>query len=1030
MSLAQERFNNMTFFKSKSKFFSTLFLLLFLVLCAKANTISNTFGFETIDQQYSVKGMIMDQSGQPLPGASIVEKGTNNGAQSDFEGNFVLSVASKESVLIFSFIGYVTKEIVVKDQDTLSVILDEDFQRLDEVVLVGFGSVKKSDLTGSVSSVKPEDLNIGNVSNVSQMLQGRVSGLYVNSHNQDPGANPEFLLRGASSFLEGDAGQPLVVIDGFPMQNTSSLNSVNPNDIAQIDILKDASATAIYGSRGANGVIIVTTKTGNNEGIQINYDAKTSTQFVARSVDMLNASQYARFYLDLAYDPNLQIPGFGPGNEPHSFLEIKNITVNTDWQKEIINNNNFAQEHNLAISGVSSGVKYRVSGNYLKGDAAVGPASYKRFIGLGKMSFERPKFSFNTVFNFTNENRNNLRNSYWDALIFSPTSPIFDDSGELSAHASPNLFYQNNPLFNETALEDITETNNIRVNAGVSYEFIDGLRIELNGGITQTNDENFTQRIKPTYSSQTATAGSLLATSSRNIYADYFLKYIKSLNRHNFVIMAGGSYNSYRRRSLGASAENFPYPNISYYNINAGLDMRQMNSNWVENKTVSGLVRLNYDYDKKLLLTSSIRLDAASQFGKGNKEGYFPSVSIAYRIDKEDFFENIGFLETLKVRAGYGSAGNANIPAFRTQRLINFIPTFNGGSVSNAIQWEGNSKPNPNLHWEETNTLNLGLEFGNNKFYSQIDFYNKKSSDLLLNRQTPIQSGFQNITLNIGEMKNTGVEAKLDLFLDFYDKKLKWRPGFWFSYNKNEVVDLNNDKLLWNETWLSNTSYGSTGIRQEGYPLQGQWGYDFIGIWQKNEAAEAAVFNAVPGDPKFLDIDDNKKIDKNDIKYLGNSDPSYTGGFSSNLSYKNFEFSFFIEGVFDKFVLNNNKISLTHPSFIFGRNLTTQALDRWTVDHPSNNTPSLTKNPSEQLVRSDWALEDASFVRLRDVTFSYRFDFNNQRAFKNLKLYMSASNLITITKYSGLNPDVYARDDQYNLRPYTSTLTFGLNASF
>ncbi|WP_406684601.1 TonB-dependent receptor [Seonamhaeicola sp. MEBiC1930] len=977
----------------------------------------------------SITGTVTDESNQPLPGASVLVKGTSNGVTTDFDGKYSITVSSKEAVLIVSYIGFASQEIKINNQNEINIVLVEDAFGLDEVVMVGYSRVKKSDLTGAVSSVKPKDLNLGNVSNAGQMLQGRVTGLYVNSYDQDPGATPEFILRGASSLQGGEAGQPLVVIDGFPVEGTAALNTINPNDIAQIDVLKDASATAIYGSRGANGVILITTKTGNTSGVQIDYGVKLSTQVVARTIDMMNADQYARFYLDLAHDPNLQIGSFGPGDAPHSLDEIGNLP-NTDWQEELINDSNFNQEHNLAVSGVNGGVKYHVSASYLLGDGVIGPSSYERLITSAKLSFEKKRFSFNSNFNFTNENRNNVRNSYEDALRFSPSSPVYDESGEFSQHASDNMSWVTHPLFDETAIKNFSETNTIRINAGLTYEFFDGLRLELTGGLEQKSPENFTERSKATFNSQEPTAGSLSKGSEKTIFADYFLKYNKNFDKHTLALMGGGSYYSYRGRTLSASSENFPYVGISYFNVNAGLDNRTLNSDWIEKKTISGLLRINYDYDKKFFLTSSYRIDGASQFGENEKWGLFPSISMAYRLDQEDFFkEKFDFLKTFKIRAGYGSAGNANIPSFRTQNLIDFTPAYTG-VIANGLQNVGLYKPNPDLKWEETSTLNIGLEFGNNNFYTEINVYNKKSEDLLLDRQLPTETGFSSITLNKGVMENKGVEAKLNLYLDFFNGKLKWNPGVWLSVNKNKILDLDGDKIAWNPTWIASTNYGLTGIRQEGYPLNAQWGYDFTGIWQESEATEAAAYGASPGDPKFADINNDNLINQDDLQYLGSANPEYTAGFNNRFNYNNFELSFFIEGVFDKLVVNTNKVALTYPALAFGRNLLASSLDRWTPNNPSNDVPSLTKAPTEALVRSDWAMEDASFIRLRDITLAYTFDFKKDSAFKNLRMYLSGTNIFTITDYSGVNPDASILDASWNLRPYSRTFTFGLNASF
>lgn len=1023
-------------------------------------TIITLFSCTVIFSQLTpidISGVITDADGVPLPGVNIVEKGTTNGTITDLEGKYSFTVSNSSSVIKITYVGYLSEEIEVGNQTNISIKLIEDILRLDDVVVIGYGTAKKSDLTGAISSVKPDDLNSSGVSNAAQMLQGRVTGLYVSSHNQNPGATPEFILRGASSFQEGDAGQPLIVIDGFPMQNTSIINTINPSDIEQIDVLKDASATAIYGSRGANGVIIITTKQGNKKGIQVDYSTRFSTQSQAKSIDVMDGPQYARFYYDLAHDPNLQLGSWGPSNGyPHHFSAWDTL-ANTDWQKEVINSGNLSQEHNLSLSGIREGVKYRAAINYLNGKGIVSPSDYKRVNAIARLDYEYKRFSFNLDFNYANENRNLVENSYERSLGFSPTSAITDSEGELTQHAFSSISsWYYNPLFPSQAEEEFSEVNTIRVSGGVQYEIIEGLRASIKGGITQASEEEFYQRVKPFYTSDNNTEANLSKEGRRQIYADGFLNYTKQLGSHKFLIMAGGSFESYRERSMWSSAVEFPYENIGYYDINAGLLEREMRSSWGMRRIVSGLARLNYDYDGRYLLTVNYRLDGATVFGDKNKWGHFPSFGLAYRIDQEDYFKDrVQFLSVLKLKAGYGIAGNANIPGFRTQNLFSFRPVYEGSGVSNAVQWantnfdeDGNIEDdgklylaNPDLRWEKTYTFNLGLEFGNPLFYAEINYYRTNHDDLILDRQIPTELGFTYTTINKGAMLNQGIEGKLEFFLDFFNDKLRWKPGINFSYNKNEITNLDGDQILAFDVWLDRINYGYAGIKQQGYPLTAIWGYDFVGVWQEDERNEAAIYNAEPGDPRFADINGydeegnivpgaDGQITSHDKIYLGDANPRIIAGFSNQFNFKDFELSFFFEGVFKKTVINLNKATYTFPSYFYGTNKMTDALDRWTPTNPSNEIPSLTKPMTEEIVISDWTIEDASFVRLRDVTLAYKLYLKEEAKIKNFRIYFSVSNLLTITKYTGVNPDVWGRDDEFNLIPFTRTYTLGLNVSF
>jgi len=1017
-------------------------------------------------QQRTVIGVIKGSDGEKLPGVNIVEQGTQNGTVTDLEGAFSLTLTSQEPVLVISYVGYITREVEIMDVTELDIVLSEELINLDEVVVIGYGTARKSDLTGSVSSVKPNELNQAGSSNATQMLQGRVPGLYISSHNQNPGAFPELILRGTSSLQGSEAGQPLIVIDGFPIDNfsqsvgsmkevtttrTSYLNTINPNDIKQIDILKDASATAIYGSRGANGVIIITTKQGNQQGIQVDYSAKFHTQKMARSMQMMEGQQYARFYYDLAHDPNLQIGNWGPDNGyPHPFSSWDTL-ANTNWQKEVLNLNNITQEHNLSISGIKEGVKYRAAVNHYNGDGILNPSGYKRLNAATRLDYEYRKFSFNLDFNYSNEYRNLVENSYEMALGFSPSTSRYDENGNLSGHGFElNTSWHYNPLLPSEAEERYSESNTTRISGGVEYEFIEGLRLSVKGGITQNAYESFYQRFKPYYESDKDTEASISTNGNRQIYSDVFLHYIKKLSDHKISVMAGGSYQYYRNRGHWNTAVDFPYLNVGYYNIDAGLLEREVGSYWYDKSVLSGLGRINYDYMEKYLVTINYRLDGATVFGENHKWGHFPSLGLAYRIDQEDYFKNtFSFLSVMKLRAGYGIAGNSNIPGFRTQSLIEFVPVYVGGEVSNGIGWSGTEyEPefvsfiaNPELRWENTYTFNIGLEAGNPHFFAELNYYKTNHKDLILDRQVPRELGFTNITVNKGAMVNKGVEAKLDLFLNLFNYNMQWKPGVWISYNRNEITDLDGDVILDLDIWGDQIQYGYGGVKQKGYPLNAIWGYDYIGVWQEDEIEEAAVYNAVPGDPKFADINgvgedgelisgSDGQITKEDKIFLGDANPEITAGLNNRFAYKNFELNVFVEGVFKKTVVNLVKTLFTFPSYKYGINKTALALNRWTPSNPTNEVPALTKPLTSEMVLSDWTIEDASFIRLRDITLSYRIRPEKLSTIKSIQVFTSASNLFSITDYSGINPDVWAVDDTYKLMPFTRTFTVGVNVSF
>jgi TonB-linked SusC/RagA family outer membrane protein len=984
-------------------------------------------------------GLLLDKNtGEPLIGATIISKSNPaKGTITDIDGTFTYQLEDDPETLVFSYIGYKKQQQVVnRTMTNITIELAVDIEALEEIVVIGYGEVKKEDLTGAVVTILPADLNTTAVTNAGQMLQGRVPGLYVSSQNQNPGQSPELILRGRGS-LVGD-GQPLVVIDGFPMDGTDVLNTVNPNDIAQISILKDASATAIYGSRGANGVIIITTKRAgsSNQGLLVDYGSKFSTLQSARLLDMMNAEEYVRFYLGLANDPNFQLtpaPGFEGSFYPYPVDQINQLP-DTDWQSELLNENNFNQEHNLAISGTSGGLQYRLSAGILDNDGFVAPLNYKRYQTLAKLAYEEKKVSINFGVGYTLEKRNNLTNDFLAGVRFAPTVPVRDPSGQLSEHPIEDV---QNPFFPEEAMEDFSDVNTTRINTRIAYEVLKGLRLELNGGIQQRISEAFTQQSIPgIFDPDNFNSATLTQTSSQNISGDFLIRYANQWGRHSINGLVGTSYQSFRNRGSNIDASIFPLPDLAYYSIDDGTQS-EFASYWNERRIISGLSRLNYDFDKRYFLTLNYRIDGATSFGENNKYGHFPSVAFAWKVDNEGFMKNAS-LSNLRLKASLGRTGNANLPLARTQPLLEFWPTYIGGQVTRGVKWLGTStdavtdnsfQPNPDLKWETSTTLNLSAEVGNEVFYFEANYYRKQTTDAFIDRQVPLETGFSNITLNLGELLNEGVEAKVDFFANFFGGDLQWNPSLWMSYNKNTVVGLAGDSIPDAAIWIGNNFYGRGVVRQEGQPLNAIWGYQFEGIWQENEFDNAALFGAEPGDPRFADLNGDGVITEADQKFIGNADPSYLAGFYNRVTYKRFELSFSIDGVFDKTIINSNRAFLTYPSVGYYRNLSKEVLDRWTPDNTDTEIPSLTKNLPNELVKSTWAIEKTWFVRMRDITITYRLP-NENKFFNQFNIYASVSNLFTITPYTGLNPDTWRVDDQWNLQPFMKTYTVGFNLSF
>lgn len=998
---------------------------------------------QTIHQKYlTIKGIVVDANGDPLIGVNVRNEANNLGVISDMNGTFSIQI-EKGAKLIFSYIGYLTQNVVVNNDKYLKIVMKEDTKSLEEIVVIGYGTAKKSDLTGAVESLKSEKLNQSITTNALQMLQGRVTGLYINSHDQDPGSTNTTLLRGVGS-LSGSS-EPLVIIDGLPISDMAILNTISSNNIEQIDVLKDASATAIYGSRGANGVIIITTKSGNTGKITVDYGSKFSVETLGRTVDMMNSEEYIRFYYDLAHDPNYSY-GYPQGYDGNYYpypLEAIGTVADTDWQKELAKGTPLTQEHNISISGGSDVLKYRVSGNYFNGGSIVGPYNYERYNFDSKITYKKNKFSFMWNISFTKEDTNKNKNSYKNAISFAPTCSKYDETtGELSKFPVSSVSWYENPFLNEADTELFSETGTTRIYGTTSYELLPGLTLEGRAGFERRYYEEYYYQEKR----YTRDQGRIGHSNNLNFNLDFLINYVKTFGKHNVNAMGGINYQTFRNRGNEMSGEGFSSSVVKYYQMNNILEKnnREISSFWNEKALSSYMVRLNYSYDDRYLATINFRADGATQFGEGNKWGYFPSLALAWKINNENFFKNT-FFNNVKLKLGYGLAGNANIPTGRSQMLLEYIPVYTGGITENGVTWSDGYYANPNLKWEGVKTLNLGFELGCKYFWMELNGYIKNSYDLLIDRSKPMETGYSKVTLNKGELINYGLEGRIDGYFNFLNNKLRWTPSLTVSYNYNEIKKFDND-IVWNtEVWgigKRNTLLGYAGCNREGYPVGAIFGYDYLGVWQQDEQSEAARYGAKPGDPKFLDCatsdGSGKKIsdipdgiiDDADRKYQGSSYPSVMASLNNTLSYKDWSLSFMIDGVFNKTAVNYNRFALIDPVPVEYGNLSKEALKRWTPDFTDTDIPSLTSPVDSKLAISTFCIEDASFVRLREVSLSWQHNFNSDFPLKKIRVTLTGSNLATITKYKGLNPDIWGVDNSWNLKPITRSYLLGINLSF
>ena len=979
---------------------SLVMLLLGFSFDVKATTISQP--------QQTVSGTVTTAAdGMPLPGVTVVVKGTSNGTTTDFDGNYELEVAA-DAVLSFSYVGMKTIDIPVNGQSTINAQLEEDLGVLDEIVVVGYGSQKKSDVTGSVASVPEERLENLPVTNVTQAIQGTTAGLNISQGSSVPGSTGSIQVRGINSITGSTS--PFIVLDGVPF--TGTLNDINTRDIQSIQILKDASAVAIYGTRGSNGVILIQTKRGTSGDPVINYSTYGAIEEFANVLEPLGPDAYVQKYADFFSQNN-------PGAEQDRILENQseidnyNSGITTDWF-DIATRSGVIQEHNLSIRGGSEKTKYFVSGSYLDQKGVIEGYDYQKFTLRSNIDVQLTdylKVGLNAF--FANNNFDGGRANLLLATAMSPYSVPYDENGELIINPMlPELLYENPLLGLTTDRVQRERTLSGNVFAEVTPAFAEGLSYRINASYTFNPYlyRNYTGRAANN-NRGTANVG---GDEEKVWIIENILKYSKSFGKHNFDLTAlySAQANEFFQESLTGTG--FVNDQLSYNNISAAENIT--GDTYSSRSTLlSQMGRLNYNYDSRYLLTFTVRRDGYSAFGSNtSKYGVFPSAALGWNIHKEAFMENADVINNLKLRFSIGETGNRGVGINQTQtRAGTLLYPFGGQSYTGTyIAGLGN----PNLKWETTVSGNLGVDFGllNNRINGSFEVYKSKTEDLLLNRSIPALTGTTSIIENIGAVENRGFEFTINSTnIDTGD--FRWESNINFSTYKNEILDLYGDgEDDIPSRWFIGKSLGAI------------YDYKMVGVWQEGE--DTGSFNANPGDLKFEDINGDGVIEpENDRVYLGSSLPKWTGGLTNTFSYKNFDLSFFIQTV--QGVLKGNP-DINYGDELSRRN-TPSNVGYWTPENQSNEFPSL-------VYRNTLGYgypRDASYVRLKDARLSYRFPIEKIERFglDNLMIYVAGRNLYTWTDWIGWDPEssqsYRGSGDWTNNYPVVRTYSIGLNVS-
>ena len=971
----------------KKNFLSGLFILL--------------FQFTAIGQ-VQLTGSISDEQGVPLPGATIVEKNTTNGVVTDFDGNYSIQVSDENASLIISFVGYKTLEVSVSDSNDFNFNLKSD-NELDEIVITGYGSQQKRDLTGSIVQVKSEDFVKGANTNALQLLNGKASGVHISQSDSAPGGAIDIKIRGAGSINASNA--VLVVIDGLP---GGSLTALSPDDIESIEVLKDASASAIYGSRAANGVVLITTKRGKSGEMAVSYENYFGFQVVNERVDMLNGGEY----LQVLSDINVE----GGGDILSTPTEISAMGEGYDWQ-DIIFRNSMIQNHQVTMSGGSDTSNYYVSLNYLNNEGVIresGEKKYNARINYGLTPNERLNINLNLSINRsqidnvkmgrgTNENVGLLAS----ALLFDPTiGPEVNSEG----------YYDVNPLVaieNPEAIlqgwDQQVSTNRIYATGSIDYRIIDGLTATARFGT------NISDARRDLYENDKFQVGrgvngrSTIRNDESNYWiAEYLVDYEKEFGDHSLKLLTGITFESNTTRHHQSVASDM-LSHVTTTNLQQSGNNETLNaeSGKFKNTLQSYLARINYSFKDKYLVTASVRRDGTSRFSEKNKYATFPSASVGWKLSSEPFMENIELLSELKLRVGYGEIGNQGIQNFET------ITTFEAGSnailggttVSGAVPAR---IANQDLKWETTKETNIGIDFSlaNNRFSGSIDYFDRNTFDQLFQQPLPLTTGFQFVRTNFGQVKNSGFDFSFSS--RNVDKEWTWDTDIVMSFLKNEVVEL--PSFAANVISGGFSFSGNYRITQVGSPILSFYGYELNGIFQQgDDIANSAQPNALPGHPIFVDQNGDKKIDGADRVILGDPFADFTYGITNRFGYKDFSLEIYIQGVQGIENFSNLAAESLYPINKERNHLAMHYLDRWTTSNTDAVYPSgvnYTSYSDGTNKVNTYTVQDASFMRIKNITLNYNLPINSIDFIKSGNVYISGENLLTIAPdYIGFDPD-------------------------
>lgn len=1014
----------------KNYIFSLLFLL-FLPFIANA--------------QITLKGEITDTEGGPLPGVNIRIQGTSKGTISDMDGKYTLINLVQADILEFSFIGLESQTIAVKGKSVLNVMMKSELNQLDEVMVIGYGTTKKKDLTGSVATVDAEDLVNVATANYDEALMGRVAGVMVTSAEGTPGSPLNITIRGGNS-ITGD-NNPLYVVDGIPLTDFDP-GTINTNDIKEFNILKDASATSIYGSRGANGVIVITTKNGNNKGkTKVTLNAGYGIQEPLDYLTVLNPYEYVKYRENQLWSrQNWERTSAGEKqiqNFYDSWVDkelYKNIAGH-DWQDSIFRQAPI-QKYNLSVSGGTDKTNVYYSGNFTDQQGTLITSGFQKInnnLRFEHKASEKAKFTIGLLHSYNKRTGPPLRENQWssivrDAVRFRPADPIIADGAAPGGYDPTDedfqTMYPPKPNLENTLRDNVQ--NVFRGNAAFMYDFTKHLQLRLSAnyqGRLEKETLFYGEHTRMAQNSALGMQGTVTNRASNNIASSNTLTYKNKFGNHRVSGMAGieGSYYDWSVNQF--SNGNFPVGDFGTNNMGIATSASIATSDWTGNNMLSYFGRATYAFKDKYLLTANFRADGSSKFQKGNRWGFFPSLAGAWRMSDEPFIKNLEVFSNLKFRGGWGVTGNNRIgdfAAFNTIKVDKWTG-YNWGSPTAYVP--GSVQSNmavPDLRWETTNQINFGMDFGffDNRVEAVVDVYQKNTTDLLLNASMAPSTGFQRVTQNVGEVQNRGLEISLNT-VNIHKGSFKWSTNFNISFNENEVIKLNQGE---NEIYSRARFQEDNYVTRVGNPVGMMYGLQFDGLYQHDDfnwdnssqsyvLKEGVVSNGnaeiAPGGVKFVDQNGDGVINELDRVIIGNPIPKHYGGFTNNFSYKGFNLNFMFQWSVGFDVMNGNAVEMNKAWGQQAFNTFAGVADMWTpfntntVNHTSTYAGSLGAPRVGNQIHSQ-LIEDGSYLRLKTVTLSYSLPkpLLERMHLKGMTFSLTGQNLYTWTNYSGIDPDV------------------------